>query len=234
MEYKIIKKDKVTSTNDILKNNAEKYEDKTVLVAREQTAGKGRMGRSFYSPPTGLYFSVLLKDIKSNPTSLTIIAAVAVMKGIYETFGISAQVKWVNDIILSGKKICGILAEGVFSGSRMSHAVVGIGINVSTKEFPDEIKDIAGSLERDSEKSDILLHNILKNFDEEIKNSDSKSYLDFYKKNCLTLNKKVRLLVNDNSYEEGFAFDIDESANLLVKKESGETIKVFFGEAKVI
>ena len=183
MEYKIIKKDKVTSTNDILKNNAEKYEDKTVLVAREQTAGKGRMGRSFYSPPTGLYFSVLLKDIKNNPTSLTIIAAVAVMKGIYETFGISAQVKWVNDIILSGKKICGILAESVFSGNRMSHSVVGIGINISTKEFPDEIKDIAGSLERDSEKSDILLHNILKNFDEEIKNSDSKSYLDFYKKN---------------------------------------------------
>lgn len=234
MEYKIIKKDKVTSTNDILKNNAEKYEDKTVLVAREQTAGKGRMGRSFYSPPTGLYFSVLLKDIKSNPTSLTIIAAVAVMKGIYETFGISAQVKWVNDIILGSKKICGILAEGVFSGSRISHAVVGIGINISTKEFPDEIKDIAGSLEKDSNNSDILLHNILKNFDEEINNSDSKSYLDFYKKNCLTLNKKVRLLVNDNSYEEGFAFDIDDNANLLVKKESGETIKVFFGEAKVI
>lgn len=234
MKYKIIKLKSVTSTNDILKENYAEYENGTVLVAEEQTAGKGRMGRSFFSPPTGLYFSILLKDTEINTTALTIIAAVAVMRGIYDTFGIETQVKWVNDIILDGKKICGILTEGAFSGSKLSYAVVGIGINISTENFPKEITEIAGSLNQKNEKKDLLLENILENFGKEIENSHNKNYLEYYKKNCLTLNKKVRLISQNNAEENAFAFDLGDNAELLVKTESGEIKKIFFGEAKVI
>ena len=234
MDFFIIKKDKVSSTNDVLKQHAAEYENGTVLIAKEQTAGKGRTGRSFYSPPTGLYFSILLKDIEDNSASLTVKAAVAVMKGIYDTFGIETQVKWVNDIILDGRKICGILTEGAFSGDKLSYAVVGIGINVGTETFPDEIKNTAGSLNKSCGRNDELLDKILENFTEIIEKDSEKKYLDFYKKNCLTLNKKVRLISQENFKEEAFVSDIGENAELIVKKENGEVKKVFYGEAIII
>lgn len=234
MDFFIVKKDKVSSTNDILKQHAAEYESGTVLTAEEQAAGKGRMNRPFFSPPTGLYFSVLLKDIKDNPASLTVKAAVAVMKGIYDTFGIKTQVKWVNDIILDGRKVCGILTEGSFSGEKLSYAVVGIGINISTESFPEKIKSIAGSLNESCERKYFLLEKILENFGRIIEGNDDGNYLEFYKKKCLTLNRKVRLILQDNFMEEAFAIDIGSNAELIVKKESGEIKKVFYGEAKII
>lgn len=233
MDFFIIKKDKISSTNSELKLNAEKYENHTVLCAKEQTDGRGRTGRSFYSPPTGLYFSVLFKDIEQNPTDLTVIAAVAVMKGIYDTFGIKTQVKWVNDIIHDGRKVCGILAEGVFGAGKLRHAVVGIGINLATEKFPDEIKNIAGGLHESTEKSDELLKNILRNLGSEIEKSASKNYLEFYRKNCLTLGRKVRL-VSAEKDEEVLALDIGENAELIVENRQGGTEKIFYGEAKII
>ncbi|MCQ2480316.1 MAG: biotin--[acetyl-CoA-carboxylase] ligase [Clostridia bacterium] len=234
MKFNIIKKEIVTSTNDILKDNSEIFESGTVLTAKQQTNGRGRMGRKFYSPPSGLYFSILLKDIKSNPTALTVMAAVAVMKGIYDTFGIKTQVKWVNDIFYEGKKICGILTEGAFQGNRLRYAVIGAGINVSTEYFPEELKNIAGSLNESIENSDRLLQNILENFNKEFQRIEKKEYLEFYKENCLTLNRNVELLLQDENYLCGFAFDIDEDARLIVKTENGEIKKIFFGEAKII
>ncbi len=233
MDFFIIKKDKVSSTNDELKHHAVKYKNGTVIAAKEQTAGKGRAGKNFYSPPTGLYFSILIKDIKDNPASLTVKAAVAVMQGIYDVFGIKTQVKWVNDIVFDGRKICGILTEGTFCGEKLSYAVVGIGINISTENFPDDIKNIAGSLKKSCENNDELLKKILENFSRIIGEKSSENYLDFYKKNCLTLNRKVRLISQEN-FQEVFAFDLGENAELIVKKDNGETKKIFYGEAKII
>lgn len=234
MEFKIIKKDIVTSTNDVLKKDAEKYESGTVLCAKEQTHGKGRSGRSFYSPPTGLYFSVLLKGEQINPSVLTVLSAVAVMKGIRETYGIKTQVKWVNDIFYEGKKVCGILTEGAFEKGKLKHAIVGIGINISTEIFPDEIKNIAGSLGENTNKNDELLIKILDNFSYEIQNFSDGKFLEFYKKNCLTLGRKVRLISTDNSPADGVAFDIGNNAELIVKTDSGEVKKIFYGEAQFI
>ena len=234
MEYKIIKKDVVTSTNDVLKKDAEKYESGTVLCAKEQTHGKGRSGRSFYSPPTGLYFSVLLKGEQINPSVLTVLAAVAVMKGIRETCGINTQVKWVNDIFYDGKKVCGILTEGAFEKEKLKHAIVGIGINISTEIFPDEIKNTAGSLGENTNKNDELLSKILDNFSYEIQNFSDGKFLDFYKKNCLTLGRKVRLISANNSPADGVAIDIGNNAELTVKTDSGEVKKIFYGEAQFI
>ena len=234
MEFKIIKKDVVTSTNDVLKKNAESYESGTVLCAKEQTRGKGRSGHSFYSPPTGLYFSVLLKGEQINPSVLTVLAAVAVMKGIRETYGIKTQVKWVNDIFYNGKKVCGILTEGAFEKGKLKHAIVGIGINISTEIFPDEIKNIAGSLGENTNKNDELLSKILDHFSYEIQNFSDGKFLEFYKKNCLTLGRKVRLISADNSPVDGVASDIGSNAELIVKTDSGEVKKIFYGEAQFI
>ena len=234
MEFKIIKKDIVTSTNGVLKKDAEKYESGTVLCAKEQTHGKGRSGRSFYSPPTGLYFSVLLKGEQINPSVLTVLAAVAVMKGIRETYGIKTQVKWVNDIFYNGKKVCGILTEGAFEKGKLKHAIVGIGINISTEIFPDEIKNIAGSLGEKMNKNDELLSKILDHFSYEIQNFSDGKFLEFYKKNCLTLGRKVRLISADNSSVDGVASDIGNNAELIVKADSGEVKKIFYGEAQFI
>ena len=230
MEFRIIKKDSVTSTNDLLKNGVKEFKSGTVISAKEQTAGRGRTGRSFFSPTTGLYFSVLLKDISTAPAGLTLTAATAVMKGIYEVFGIKTQVKWVNDIFLDGRKVCGILTEGAYCGDRLSYAVIGIGINLSTDNFPDEIKSTAGSLGVTDEKKDLLLEKILAAFSDEIV---SRNYIDFYRKNCLTIGRKVKLLAQGEEYAEGTAIDVSENGGLVVKLPDGTVKTVSYGEAKI-
>ena len=164
MKFDVIKKDVVTSTNTLLKEMAHSgVKSGTVIIANKQTAGKGRMGRCFYSPEnTGIYLSVLLREPSlSEPTLLTTAAAVAVMKAISRTTKKEPQVKWVNDILLDNKKVCGILTEGEFCESRLMFAIVGIGINVSTQNFPDDIKSRAGSIAADTSLKDELTQNLL-------------------------------------------------------------------------
>ena len=141
-----------TSTNDVLKARAGALSDPYVLIACRQTGGKGRMGRSFFSPDgTGLYMSVLLRpELPARDLPLlTPAAAVAVCQAIREDLGVEAGIKWVNDILVDGKKVCGILTESALTpGGDVSHAVVGIGVNVSPPEggWPEEISATAGSV----------------------------------------------------------------------------------------
>lgn len=125
----------------------------TVVLAEEQTQGRGRLGRSFYSPKgCGLYMSILLRPNRTKDTAIltTTAAAAAVCRALAGTFGIEAEIKWVNDIYVGGRKICGILTEGVtdFETGSIEALVVGIGINVFEGEagFPHEIREIAGTL----------------------------------------------------------------------------------------
>ena len=123
----------------------------SVIMAEQQTAGRGRRGRSFYSPPkSGLYLSVILRpgQMKAEPAGLTMTAAVAVCRALRQTLGVEAQIKWVNDVFLQGLKVCGILSEAAFDlESRCTASVVvGIGLNVTTSEFPQELRGIAGAV----------------------------------------------------------------------------------------
>ncbi|MDD2189806.1 MAG: biotin--[acetyl-CoA-carboxylase] ligase [Eubacteriales bacterium] len=125
----------------------------TVVIAEEQTKGRGRMGRNFYSPSmSGIYMSFILEPRFDMTKSvlITTAAAVAVCKAIEKVAGISCRIKWVNDIYLEGKKICGILTEAVsdFESGQIEHIVLGIGINYSTaaSDFPEELRETAGSL----------------------------------------------------------------------------------------
>lgn len=144
----------IDSTNKTLKRLAEAGEPEGLaLLAEEQSAGRGRMDRRFYSPPGGgLYMSLLLRPQlpAAEATVLTACAAVAVAEAIEELTGRKTQIKWVNDVLLDGKKVCGILTEGAVDceTGRLLYAVVGIGINISPPPggFPEELREIAGAL----------------------------------------------------------------------------------------
>lgn len=142
--------DSIDSTNTKAKELAETgHPSGTLVVADQQTAGKGRRGRSWESPSgTGIFMTLILKpEINPNNASmLTLVAALAVAKAISEVTGEPAQIKWPNDIVMHGKKICGILTEMSAQFDYINHIVIGIGINVHNEEFPEEIAQMAGSL----------------------------------------------------------------------------------------
>lgn len=144
--------DECASTNSSLKAVAASFPADSVLIARRQTGGRGRLGRSFYSPEgSGLYMSLLLHPSlsKDDLTLVTPAAAVAVCRALKAVFAVRAGIKWVNDVYLNGKKVCGILTEAVFApDGAVSHLILGVGVNVSppTGGFPAELAGIAGAV----------------------------------------------------------------------------------------
>ena len=164
--------DSIDSTNTKAKELAEQGSPSgTVVVADQQIAGKGRRGRSWDSPPgTGIFLTIMLKpDINPNNASmLTLVAALSVANSISDVTGLSAQIKWPNDIVIGGKKVCGILTEMSAQFDYINHIVVGIGINVHNESFPEEIAQVATSLYLESgvryHRAD-LIEKILENFE---------------------------------------------------------------------
>ncbi len=140
------------STNSALKRDAATLPADTVLIALTQTGGRGRLGRSFYSPPGhGLYMSLLLRPKLAGDdlTLLTPAAAVAVCRALEGLFGVKTHIKWVNDVYVREKKVCGILTEAVFTPQGgLSHVVLGLGVNLTPPPggFPEEIAGIAGAV----------------------------------------------------------------------------------------
>lgn len=154
-DSKLLFFEEIGSTNNHLKEHHDKLSDHTVAVSSRQTMGRGRFGKSFYSPAgSGLYFSVLYKgDKKPDPEYLTIAAALAV-SDVMEEYGLVSEIKWVNDVYLQGKKVSGILTEGEveLESGAMKYLILGIGLNVNNREFPDELKDVAGSMKLSGKK----------------------------------------------------------------------------------
>lgn len=162
-ETKLLFFNEIASTNDYLKEHHDELEDHTAVVARHQSKGRGRFGKSFHSPEeSGIYFSILYKgDRKPDPEYLTIAAALAVAD-VMEDYGLRPEIKWVNDVYLDGRKVSGILTEGeveLESGS-MKYLIVGIGLNVNNEEFPVELKTVAGSMKLSGHK-DYNLNEVL-------------------------------------------------------------------------
>lgn len=232
----------VTSTNDLAKQYAlDLKPEGTVIVAREQTAGRGRKGRSFYSPiSTGVYISVLLRpELTAEKTLyITTAAAVAVAKAIEKVSGKEAKIKWVNDIFVDGKKVCGILTEGAidFETGKMQYAVLGIGVNIKKPEndFPSEIQNIAGSVfdTTDKEVSSIIVAEILNNFMNYYKNLASKPFYEEYKKRMFLIGKHLTVYSGKDSYP-AVAIDLDKELSLIVKDENGNIKKLNTGEVSI-
>lgn len=149
IDMSIIKVEKISSTNDFIKENYAVLLEGDVVIAKSQSCGRGTHGRSFFSPKGGLYFSILLKPDKAdNVGYVTQIVAVAVTDAIREIFHIKTDVKYVNDIIYKGKKAGGILCESDYLDGIYRYVVVGIGLNLSMPKggYPEEIKSIATAL----------------------------------------------------------------------------------------
>ena len=146
----ILRFDSVASTNDVARDLATSGSPEgTCILAREQKAGLGRQGRTWASPPgEGLYVSVILRPAIRAAQSpvLTLAAAVAVAETLKLNFEVTADIKWPNDVMASGRKICGILVESAIERDRLQYAVMGIGLNVAQREFPEEVSAVATSL----------------------------------------------------------------------------------------
>lgn len=207
-----------------------------VIVADRQSAGRGRMTRRFYSPAgTGAYFSILWKpDAPIGTTlSLTCAAAVAVTRAIRTLTGKQTKIKWVNDLYLDGKKVCGILCESVTCGSDC-YAVIGIGVNLSTRDFPPDAA-IAGSL--GVAPTDFLRERLIAEVCRELspmlRDPTTPSWLDEYRRHSAVLGKTVEWNRNgptETEPERGVAVAIGSDGALIVRREDGSEIRLSTGE----
>ena len=231
----------IDSTNTYCKELAKNTNKDTLVVALSQTAGRGRLGRSFHSPKAGVYFSLLLHPSKkaTDNLDLTTAAAVAAAVSCEKISGKKAYIKWVNDIFVDDKKACGILTEAAAgnNGPYNDYVIIGIGVNVFTPKngFPDEIKDIATSLFSSSkEKSGIkakLIKNITTLLLDYIKD-DTKQFMNEYKARSYLDGKKVCFARNGETVT-ATVLGIDNDAKLLLKTEDGEELSLFAGEVSV-
>jgi len=233
---RIIIKESLDSTNTYLKELSKEASTKTVVIANTQTKGRGRTGNSFFSPEGGLYMSILLPfepEFQKTPGLVTAFAAVSVCRAIEKITDKSPKIKWVNDIYLENKKICGILTEATSD----KNIILGIGINIIPPEngFPDDIKNKAGSLflKRDVPKDikSILAAGIINNLINTISDKKYSSYTEEYKKRSMLTGKKVSYLKN-NVEKHGIVLGIDDNLHLLINND-GNTETLSSGEIKL-
>ena len=223
--------DVVDSTNTYAKALGE-VKVPTLIIANEQTNGRGRLGRSFYSPSSkGIYMTIAFEpDFGIDKAMLiTSLTAVAVCKSFEETIGIGPKIKWVNDIYLQGQKVCGILteAESNFETGTISKIIVGIGINCFEQEFPEEIKDKATYIKNPQKEFDRnqLIATVVNKFFELVDNFDKTKPLRDYKSRSMILGQPILIYGTNQSAlpENGGrgikarAIDIDENGGLVVE-----------------
>ena len=247
-EYKNIKihiYDTLDSTNIKAKQiAAENGEDRAVIMARQQTGGRGRLGRSFFSPKEGLYMSILIKpdfDL-SNSGLVTSAAAVSVAQSIEEIAHKDAGIKWVNDVYVDGKKVCGILTEGItdFETGRIEHLIIGIGINTTVKDFPKELLQTVGAVEGEYSKSALAASVVSKTIDF-IKQIDDPSFIKTYKEKSIVIGKNIKVYkgqykVTPDDEIPGInarVLDIDSDGGLIVLYSDGTREKLISGEISI-
>lgn len=230
----------VGSTNTELKALAEKGgADGTVLIALTQTAGRGRLGRSFYSPKdTGLYMSVLLRPefSASEALNITACAAVAAAKAIDKAAGVNSQIKWVNDIYIGGKKVCGILTEASidFESGGLNYAVLGIGINLNTADFPAELQNVAASVsDGKADLRPLVSAEFLNIFFEYYKNLTARDFLAEYRSRSMLTGKEISFVRGSETFC-GTVLGIDDDMRLLVRLENGEETAFSSGEVQLV
>ena len=234
----------VGSTNTYAKTLPAEGCERVYITAEEQTGGRGRRGRSFYSPAgmglylTGLYHPQSLPPFLSNFTAYV---AVAAALAIEKCGGIRPQIKWPNDILFEGKKLCGILTELAFEGESgaVQYLITGMGINVGQQpaDFPEDIRDIAGSLAMFCPKKPslsrlcaALINELDRAYDAFL--SCDKSYWALYRERCATLGQAIHILSGQQK-TPAFAEDLAEDFGLIVRYEDGRRETVYAGEVSV-
>lgn len=219
------------STNALLRERAaDGAPEGTIVLANQQTKGRGRLGREFYSPPdTGIYMSLLLRPQALEPmqaVKLTTMAAVAACGAIEQVSGRQTRIKWVNDILINGKKVSGILTEASFGleTGRLDYAIVGIGFNVypPTAGFPPELAEIADSILRNQENEgkNKLIASFLNRFLEIYHTDNASEYSAIYRKKSMVIGQAIKV-ITPVEVRNAYALDVDRDCRLIVRYEDG-------------
>lgn len=235
--------DTIDSTNLEVRRLAEAgAEHGLTVIAEEQVSGKGRRGRSWLGKAgTGIWMSFLLKPeiALENSSMLTLITALAVAKAINEVTNVSCGIKWPNDLIVNGKKVCGILTELSAQMDELNYIVVGLGINVNMEKFPDDLKDKATSLQIETGKriyraplAAKVLEYFEKYYEQFIQTEDLSTFKDEYNHLLVHMNQKIRVIRGSKEMIYT-SHGINERGELLAETASGKIESILSGEVSV-
>ena len=229
----------LTSTMEAARELArEGAADGTVVIADKQTAGRGRLSRVWLSPEGNLAISIILKPSLNSLPQLTMIASLAVVRAIRKVTGLEAQIKWPNDVLIKGKKVCGILIESEVKSDRVNFAIIGIGVNINLNPsaFP-EISVIATSLSSElgkeiskAELASALLSELEQLYLEA--QAEAPIYRE-WQKHMETLGKWIQVKTGE-SVEEGKAETVTENGNLILRRTDGSLTEILAGDVTII
>jgi len=216
--------DSIDSTNKYLKSKINEKNYGTIVISNEQTNGYGKNDRQFISnKDTGIYMSILINPncLIEESLKITILTSVAVLSAIKSVYNLDVKLKWVNDIILNDLKVGGILCESQINlnNNIIDNMIVGIGINVKNFEFPPSLKNIATSIENNTNikiSRNELISEIINFFD--LYFIDNKNYLNLYKENSYVLGKDITVIQNDRQFFAK-AIDIEDNGALIVQEQ---------------
>ena len=240
---KVVYYDETDSTNNQAKAYGEKGEAHgTLFVADMQAAGKGRRGRAWVSPAgSSIYMTILLHPdvLPTKAPQLTLVMAMAVAEGIRKVTGLETKIKWPNDIIVHGRKVCGILTEMSTEIDYINYVVIGDGINVNQETFPEEIRDTATSLKIETGSSvrrSVLIATIMECFEQFYEvfmtTEDLSGLQERYNAMLVNLGREVRVLEPGNEYE-AHALGINRTGELIVRTVDGQEKEIYAGEVSV-
>lgn len=236
----VIYQEEVKSTNSVAKSEARQgAKEGTIIVAGEQVGGKGRLGREYFCPPGGIWFSVILRpDMKpAFASQLNFVSVISLAKTIDELTDLVPEVKWPNDVLINGKKVSGILTEMSAEIDQINYLIPGIGINlnIALDEFPSDLKNKATSIQEESgeqiSKLDFFLL-LLEKLEEEyfkLQKEGFEKIIEDWKEYNITLGNEVTVTSNSEVLT-GQAVDIDKEGSLLVELPNGTTEKVVAGD----
>jgi len=240
---KLVRLGIVSSTNDVARQLAEAgWPEGTVVVAEEQTVGRGRFGRRWESPRGGLWFSILLKPElgAEDVARLPIVAGLAVARALRNSLGLSVELKWPNDVLIKGKKVCGILVESSFTGEQLAFLILGIGINANfdPDELPEPISSSSTSLRAELGRDvdlDALLFSVLHELSAcyETLLSGRGEELLREAEELMGLPRRARILSGGRELV-GLAIGLADDGSLLLRTEDGHVEKVVWWEATII
>lgn len=233
---RLVYRTSTSSTQDVARSEGEAgAAEGTAVLAEEQTAGRGRMGRAWVSPAgTNLYLTLVMRPTVKQLRSLTIVAPLAVTEAVEEATGLSPAIKWPNDVLIEGRKLAGVLIESELAGQSVKYALVGIGVNVNLEvERVPEIAEIATSLRREVGREvsrEAVLAALLNRFEELYQEaSRGRSVYEAWRSRLETLGRAVKVTFA-GQVEEGVAEEVDEEGSLVLRRADGSRVTIAAGE----
>ena len=235
---KVIAYPSLSSTNDIAKRQAKKgAREGTVILAEEQTAGRGRLKRAWLSPKGSIALSIILHPTPAQLPYLIMVASLAVAHCIEKVGGLETQIKWPNDVLIKGKKVCGILIESDVRGSAVDYAVIGIGINANLKpvDFPEiatTATSLAQELGREISRREMIRCLLVEAENLYLALPEGDSVFQEWRDRLVTLGKEVGLISGKTSYK-GVAESVASDGSLLLRQPDGNLIKIVAGDVSL-